>query len=109
MANRVTFDFDTNEVEYEFGEENGIQIQPDLKDRKEAIMKAAGFENINMEELRTDINALFADLGIECECAEPNNSNLYEKGLEKQNSIITDKSKHPNGFVLGKPGGSGKA
>lgn len=61
---RVTFDFEKNEVIFETNGQQGTEIVPDLKDRKTAIMTAAGYEMIPSGELKDEINKLFQDLGM---------------------------------------------
>ena len=61
---RVTFDFEKNEVIFETDGQQGTEIVPDLQDRKSAIMAAAGYEMIPSGELKDEINKLFQDLGL---------------------------------------------
>lgn len=70
---KITFDFETNEVTIESSHSNnGILIQPELQDRKEAILEAAGLEIISGEELRANINDLLKEMGYDnVSCAEP--------------------------------------
>lgn len=65
---KITFDFDNNT----FTDEHGTQSIPDLNEKKDAILKAAGLEIISGEELRNDIDALFQSLGLNnLRCARP--------------------------------------
>lgn len=43
MADKVTFDFDTGEIIFDTPGKNGIEIDPDLRKKREAIMTAAGY------------------------------------------------------------------
>lgn len=68
----ITFDFVNGTISFTNGEQRSTLIQPNLKERKEAIIEAAGLEIIPMSELRHDINNLFLELGFaNCICAEP--------------------------------------
>lgn len=69
---RVTFDFETSEVIIYSKSQQGSEYVPHLKDKKSAIMAAAGLEEISMAELRDEINRLCIDLGLDdVRCAEP--------------------------------------
>lgn len=72
-GDRITFDFETGEIIFDCPGKNGVEIDLSLRDKKKAIMASAGYETIPMSELREDINSLFQSLGLDCECAEPNN------------------------------------
>jgi hypothetical protein len=71
---RVTFDFETGEITFESEGQKGVQIDFNLKEKKQAIMASAGFDAITMLELRSEINDLFQSLGLNCRCAEPDES-----------------------------------
>lgn len=48
---RITFDFETGEVIFDTDSQKGTELHPQIKDRYEAIMKAAGFEQISSKEI----------------------------------------------------------
>ncbi len=66
---KITFDFDTNEVTIKDKSQNGTQYVPELNERLEAIVEAAGMEMIPGEELRNDIDALMEKLGLDIRCS----------------------------------------
>lgn len=80
-GDRVTFDFETGEIIFDCNGQNGVHLDFNLKEKKKAIMASAGFDTVPMSELRSDINALFQSLGLNCECAEPDEVNNAEKKL----------------------------
>ena len=59
MADRVTFDFETGEIIFDTNGQKGSEIDPDLKNKRKAIMAAAGFDEIDMKDFRKEVNALF--------------------------------------------------
>ena len=63
---KITFDFDKNEVT----DENGTIYVEGLKEKRKAILEAAGLEEISGAELRNDINKLFEDMGANIKCAD---------------------------------------
>jgi hypothetical protein len=62
---KITFDFENGEITIERNEKKSVLLSGELKERRQAILEAAGLEEINGEELRADINQLIKDLGIE--------------------------------------------
>ena len=62
--NRITFDFETNEVIIECDGHHGTRIDPELQKKRAAILAAAELEIISGEELRKDINQMFSELGF---------------------------------------------
>jgi len=93
---KITFDFDKNEVT----DENGTIYVEGLKEKRKAILEAAGLEEISGADLRKDINKLFADLGADIECAEPDwegfKSFLYGNGLNNKGVTETIKRFNEN-------------
>lgn len=63
MADRVTFDFETGEIIFDTDGQSGIEIDPDLKNKRTAIMAAAGYEEIDMRDFRKEVNAVFREMG----------------------------------------------
>ena len=70
MIKQITFDFEKNEVT----DENGTIYVEGLKEKRKAILEAAGLEEISGAELRNDINKLFEDMGANIKCAESDNN-----------------------------------
>lgn len=68
---RVTFDFETGEIIFDTDGQKGVEIDLELKNKRGAIMAAAGYEQIPMSELRDEINQLCAEMGINARCVEP--------------------------------------
>lgn len=64
MADRVTFDFETGEIIFDTDGQQGVEVDLNLRDKKTAIMKAAGYEPTNMADFRKEVNAMFRDLGF---------------------------------------------
>lgn len=48
---RITFDFENNEITIENGEQHGVEIDPDLHNKKSAILAAAGYEMFQASDL----------------------------------------------------------
>lgn len=70
---KITFDFESGTISFVSGEQRGELVQPDLIERKGAIIEAAGLEIIPLSELRQEINKMFTELGFtNLRCAEPN-------------------------------------
>lgn len=63
----VKFDFANNKIEVRNSGEQGTIEMPDLADKRAAIYAAAGLEQIDGEELRSDVRALFHSLGLDVE------------------------------------------
>lgn len=63
----ITFDFANGKIEVCSSGEQGIIEMPDLADKRAAIYAAAGLEQIDGEELRADVRALFHSLGLDVE------------------------------------------
>lgn len=73
---RITFDFETGEVIIDCEGQQSVQLDPELHEKKDAILAAAGFEKIPMGEIRAEINQLFTDIGLsDCKCDEPTDTN----------------------------------
>ena len=64
MADKVTFDFDTGEIIFDTPGQKGIEIDPDLRKKREAIMAAAGYRWTSMSDFRKEVNAMFRNLGF---------------------------------------------
>ena len=43
MADKVTFDFGTGEIIFDTPGQKGMEIDPDFREKREAIMAAAGY------------------------------------------------------------------
>ena len=63
----ITFDFANGKIEVRNVGEQGTIEMPDLADKRTAIYAAAGLEQIDGEELRSDVRALFHSLGLDVE------------------------------------------
>ena len=61
---RVTFDFETGEIIFDTDAQKGIEIDPTLKEKRTAIMTAAGYEEIKMQDLLQELNERLTDAGI---------------------------------------------
>ncbi len=68
---RITFDFENGEIIINNSGQDSVLADPEIKNKKSAILSAAGLEEISGEELRNDINELFEQLGIDAACAGP--------------------------------------
>lgn len=93
MADRVTFDFETGEIIFDTDCQKGNEIDPDLKNKKSAIMAAAGYEDIDMKDLRKEVNALFNVLGFgNVVCAGSDDEDIARAEMfdEMMQSIIED-------------------
>lgn len=64
MADRVTFDFETGEIIFDTDGQQGVEVDLNLRKKKTAIMKAAGYESTSMADFRKEVNAMFRDLGF---------------------------------------------
>lgn len=61
---KVTFDFETGEIIFDTDTQKGIEIDPHLKEKRNAIMQAAGYEEIKMSELMQELNDRLKEAGI---------------------------------------------
>lgn len=61
---RVTFDFETGEIIFDTDTQKGIEIDPTLKEKRTAIMTAAGYEEIKMQDLLQELDERLTDAGI---------------------------------------------
>lgn len=61
---KVTFDFETGEIIFDTDTQKGIEIDPTLKEKRTAIMTAAGYEEIKMSELMQELNDRLKEAGI---------------------------------------------
>jgi hypothetical protein len=64
MADKVTFDFETGQIIFDTDTQKGVESDPELKDKKAAIMAAAGYELIDMQDFKNDVNKVLKDLGF---------------------------------------------
>lgn len=63
----IKFDFTNGTIEIHNRSEQGTIEMPDLVGKRAAIYAAAGLEQIDGEELRSDVRALFQSLGLNVE------------------------------------------
>ena len=63
----ITFDFANGRIEVHNSGEQGTLEMPDLAKKRSAIYAAAGLEQIDGEELRSDLRDLFQSLGLNIE------------------------------------------
>lgn len=63
----ITFDFANGKIEVRNSGEQGTIEMPNLSDKRAAIYAAAGLKQIDGEELRSDVRALFHSLGLDVE------------------------------------------
>ena len=63
----ITFDFANGTIEVHNSGEIGTLEMPDLVEKRSAIYAAAGLEQIDGEELRSDLRNLFQSLGLNIE------------------------------------------
>ena len=68
---RIIFDFENGEIIINNSGQDSVLADPEIKNKKSAILSAAGLEEISGDELRNDINELFEQLGINAACAGP--------------------------------------
>lgn len=64
MADRVTFDFETGEIIFDTDGQKGVEVDLNLRDKRSAIMAAAGYEQTSMTDFRKEVNAMFRELGF---------------------------------------------
>lgn len=64
MADRVTFDFETGEIIFDTDAQKGVEVDLHLKEKRAAIMAAAGYDQISGADLCKEINAMFRELGF---------------------------------------------
>lgn len=57
MANKVTLDFEKNEVIWDTDSQKGIEFCPDLAARKPQILAAMGYETVDMSSAVNAVNA----------------------------------------------------
>lgn len=60
----ITFDFANGKIKVHNSGETGTLEMPDLAKKRAAIYTAAGLDQIDSEELRSDLRDLFQSLGL---------------------------------------------
>lgn len=78
---RVTFDFETGEIIFDTDAQKGIEIDPTLKEKRTAIMTAAGYEEIKMKDLLQELNERLTDAGI---YTDPNTREVMPSSTKKR-------------------------
>lgn len=78
---RVTFDFETGEIIFDTDTQKGIEIDTHLKEKRTAIMQAAGYEEIKMSELLQELNERLTDAGI---YTDPNTGEITPSSTKKR-------------------------
>lgn len=63
----ITFDFANGKIMVHNSGETGTLDMPDLAEKRSAIYAAAGLDQIDSEELRSDLRNLFQSLGLNIE------------------------------------------
>lgn len=76
---KIIFDFEENTVTTEENGRKSILNVPDLNEKQDKILSAAGVEKLDMQELRKDINNLFEELNLNVKCEEPEKFSLYDE------------------------------
>jgi hypothetical protein len=61
---RITFDFETGEIIFNTDAQQGCEVDPHLKDKREAIMTAAGYDTFSTSKFFSDLSAIFREYGI---------------------------------------------
>ena len=56
MANKVTLDFENNIITWDTDTQKGTEHCPDLDKRKDLILKAMGYESVNISPVIHSIN-----------------------------------------------------
>lgn len=87
MADRVTFDFETGEIIFDTDGQQGVEVDLNLREKKTAIMKAAGYESTNMADFRKEVNAMFRELGF---------SGVVMAGSDEEDTAAASKRKSGN-------------
>lgn len=62
MPDRVTFDFETGEIIFYTDTQQGVEVDPHLKDKKLDILQAAGYEQVAISDLLHSVNNLLRDI-----------------------------------------------
>lgn len=70
MANKIILDFEKNEITWDMPEVSGMEYNPKLSERKEAILEAMGYQLVDMRKEIEAINAFV-------------NGEMSEEDLEK--------------------------
>ena len=91
MADRVTFDFETGEIIFDTDGQQGIEVDLHLRDKRAAIMAAAGYEQTSMTDFRKEVNALFRELGFSgVVCAGSDDEDIAAAGLTVEDGSTTN-------------------
>lgn len=82
MADKVTFDFETGEIIFDTDGQKGVEVDLHLKEKRAAIMAAAGYKQTSMTDFRKEVNALFRDLGFRgIVCAGSDQEDIAAAGI----------------------------
>ena len=60
---KVTFDFENGKIIFDTDTQKGTEIDPDLKNKKAAIMAAAGYEIVDVEDFKASMREILKELG----------------------------------------------
>ena len=64
MADRVTFDFETGEIIFDTDAQKGVEVDLHLKEKRAAIMAAAGYDQVSVVDLCKEINDALRGMGF---------------------------------------------
>lgn len=91
MADRVTFDFETGEIIFDTDGQKGVEVDLNLRDKRSAIMAAAGYEQTSMTDFRKEVNAMFRELGFSgIVCAGSDEEDITAAGLMIEDGNTTN-------------------
>ncbi len=92
MADRVTFDFETGEIIFDMDCQKGIEVDPDLKNKRTAIMASAGYDVLDMRDFRKELNAFLRGIGlltVVCDGSDKEDiaiANAFDKMMQNNDS-----------------------
>lgn len=64
MADRVTFDFETGEIIFDIDAQKGVEVDLHLREKRAAIMAAAGYDQVSVADLCKEINDALRGMGF---------------------------------------------
>ena len=62
---RITFDFENGTITFDTDGQKGVEIDPKLKEKRAAIMAAAGYDTLTAEEFKDMLREGIKEAGYE--------------------------------------------
>ena len=82
MSDKVTFDFESGEIIFDTPGQKGTEVDLHLREKRAAILAAAGYAQTDMRDVRKEVNAMFREFGFKgIVCAGSDDEDIKAAGL----------------------------